>query len=167
MSDISGPIRKVLEEAQDIILRQIESDRVFYTSRIESPIEEVMAMALGVAFKDSGFYPPANIFVGGRDIYLELQAKLGKHRVDFLLRVGHYEGPFEFLVIECDGHEFHERTKMQAAKDKGRDRWLQNKGYDVFRFTGSEIWNDPMGCARQVVEWAIEANFRLTSKRSA
>lgn len=61
----------------------------------------------------------------------------------------------EKVIVECDGHEFHERTKEQAAKDRARDRASVMGGYDVFRFTGSELWRDPMGCAEQVVDWGI------------
>lgn len=58
------------------------------------------------------------------------------------------------LIVECDGHEFHERTKEQAAKDRSRDRASTLAGMEVFRFTGSELWRDPYGCAGQVIEWA-------------
>ncbi|MDQ3254286.1 MAG: endonuclease domain-containing protein [Acidobacteriota bacterium] len=51
------------------------------------------------------------------------------------------------LIVECDGHDFHEKRKEQAAKDKRRDRILQSLGYRVFRFTGSEIHNDAIACA--------------------
>ena len=49
------------------------------------------------------------------------------------------------LVIEVDGHEWHEKTKEQAARDKRRDRDLQQEGWNVFHFTGSEVWCDPFG----------------------
>ncbi len=54
------------------------------------------------------------------------------------------------LIIECDGHDFHEKTKKQAARDKRRDRTLQSSGYKVFRFTGTEITRDSLSCAEEV-----------------
>jgi very-short-patch-repair endonuclease len=54
------------------------------------------------------------------------------------------------IAIECDGHDFHERTKDQARRDRSKDRWLLCNGYMVLRFTGSEIRRDPIGCAEQV-----------------
>ena len=33
--------------------------------------------------------------------------------------------------MECDGHDFHERTKEQASSDKKRDRSLQAAGFLV------------------------------------
>lgn len=55
-------------------------------------------------------------------------------------------GKWVSLVVECDGHDFHEKTKEQAKRDKSRDRDLQAAGITVLRFTGSEIYNDINQC---------------------
>ncbi len=68
-------------------------------------------------------------------------------RIDFLLR----DPPVQ-VFIECDGHDFHERTKQQAARDRKRDRQLQQSGTPILRFTGSEIYADPIGCAIEVFD---------------
>ena len=57
--------------------------------------------------------------------------------------------PF-FIAIECDGHDYHEKTKAQAQKDKTKDRTLKTKGLTVLRFTGTEITRTPDACAKQV-----------------
>ena len=44
------------------------------------------------------------------------------------------------MAIECDGHDFHEKTKEQAQRDKEKDRILQANGWLIARFTGSEIY---------------------------
>lgn len=100
-------------------------------------------------------------------LIIEKQVNIGDFRVDFLISawtdgavVGGIDGPsvglprWRKLVVECDGHGYHERTKEQAAKDRSRDRILTSLGLDVFRFTGSELWRDPWACASQVCEWA-------------
>lgn len=69
-----------------------------------------------------------------------------KYRVDIALDCS-FKGKNHSFAIECDGHEFHEKTKEQAARDKQRDRDLQSLGYRALRFTGSEIWNRPSKCA--------------------
>lgn len=83
------------------------------------------------------------------------QTQIGEFRVDFLIVGRDYYGhpdadspPIAFIV-ECDGHDFHERTKQQAARDKRRDRKLQTMGLPILRFTGSELWNNPADCAEQ------------------
>ena len=101
------------------------------------------------------------------DLIVESQVQIDRFRADFIISAWNWgtlwsqkekpvvsEPRWRKLVVECDGHDFHERTKEQAAKDRSRDRHLNAAGYDVFRFTGSELWRDPWGCADQVIDWA-------------
>ena len=62
----------------------------------------------------------------------------GLHYTDFARPKNHVQ-----IAVELDGHDFHEKTKEQAQRDKEKDRWLQSQGWIVARFTGSEVWNDP------------------------
>lgn len=54
------------------------------------------------------------------------------------------------LVVEVDGHEFHDRTKQQASYDRKRDRELTREGYRIVRFTGSDVYNEPGLCAEDI-----------------
>jgi very-short-patch-repair endonuclease len=60
--------------------------------------------------------------------------------------------PPRIMIVECDGHDFHEKTKDQARRDKQRDRFFQSKGYKVLRYAGSEIWADPEKCADEIID---------------
>ncbi len=102
----------------------------------------------------------------GLTLYVWPQAPIKHRRVDFLIYAPDYKTEprtalikWRKLIIECDGHEFHERTKAQASKDRSKDRDAILSGDDFFRFTGSEIWRDPMECARQVFDWAAKGVF--------
>lgn len=75
------------------------------------------------------------------------QHKIDKYIVDFLVSIGE---DYKKIIIECDGHDFHEKTKEQAKHDKERDRYLISKGYPVFRFTGSEIYNNPLKVLQEI-----------------
>lgn len=55
------------------------------------------------------------------------------------------------LLVECDGHDYHDRTKEQASRDRERDRRLTSGGYTVFRFTGSDIHNRPAATAGEIL----------------
>lgn len=133
-----------------------------------SPIERVMLYALYLVayeYADSVSIRALNTSFGGSlagwGIEIEPQARIGTHRVDFLLRCWHStevaaqhpNTPHadSALIVECDGHEWHERTKEQAARDRKRDRTLQSAGYRVFRYTGSEIWRDVFPAAEEAV----------------
>jgi very-short-patch-repair endonuclease len=93
------------------------------------------------------------------------QAKIGEYSVDFLLSwksreiVPRSETRLDLkevsinVVVECDGHEFHEKTKQQASADKKRDRMLQKLGYKVFRYSGSDVFSNPEICANEVIQF--------------
>ncbi len=64
-----------------------------------------------------------------------------KFRLDFALYYPRTDRKGKIkIAIECDGHDFHEKTKEQAQRDKEKDRILQSNGWLVARFTGSEIF---------------------------
>lgn len=63
---------------------------------------------------------------------------------------------FARIILEVDGHEFHEKTKEQAIRDKSRDRFIMKKGFPIFRFTGSEIFNQPHQIAKEIDDYIIE-----------
>lgn len=83
-------------------------------------------------------------------IRIEPQKVLGPIRLDFLISYLCDLHLFE-IAVECDGHNFHERTAEQASKDRARDRALQLSGIKIFRFTGTEINSNPMSCALEVL----------------
>jgi very-short-patch-repair endonuclease len=94
-------------------------------------------------------------------IIVQPQAVIAPYRADFLAVALNASGPVEAwqwvsAVIECDGHDFHERTKEQAARDRGRDRAMTAAGLHVLRFTGSEIWKDPLKCATEAADFLAE-----------
>lgn len=60
------------------------------------------------------------------------------------------------LVIECDGHEFHEKTKEQVAYDNEREYDIKTAGFDILRFSGSQIYNHPFRCAAQTYEYILK-----------
>ena len=54
------------------------------------------------------------------------------------------------VIVECDGHDFHEKTKQQVKKNNERQLALQLAGYDVIRFSGSQVYENPMKCVKEV-----------------
>lgn len=99
--------------------------------------------------------------LGSSRLIVRPQAKIGERRVDFLIHAMDWRGArpdwhWRPLIVECDGHDFHNKTKAQVAKDRSKDRASTLGGVDFFRFTGAEIWRNPWGCAQQVTDWAIQ-----------
>jgi very-short-patch-repair endonuclease len=56
------------------------------------------------------------------------------------------------LAIELDGHDFHEKTKLRASRDRQRERTIVKHGYTILRFTGSEVFSNARRCVEEVIE---------------
>jgi hypothetical protein len=122
--------------------------------RCESPIER--ALLAGVVTVASRGGIPVVFKLRDKDINLTVapgtpmiiwpQYHVCAHRTDFMVEFGKVKA-----VVECDGHDYHERTKKQAERDRGLDRAFQREGFRVFRFTGSEIWQGPEACAAALI----------------
>jgi very-short-patch-repair endonuclease len=141
--------------------------------RTESPIERVLLAAMVKVNNDSaiGFLSGECGILGPEELEQEVelsdsyvggvypQVKIGNYRVDLFFEAGDREKRVRWFraAIECDGHDFHERTKEQAAQDKSRDRWLQQQAIMVLRF----IWAQPEICAHQVFAAFNAARLRF------
>lgn len=105
---------------------------------------------------------PEKIFTGIKD-HDEIDLNLGAFSLYRSVRIDGYRADLllehngSLLVIECDGHEWHERTQQQAAYDRARDRALLLRGIETMRFTGSEIFHSPHRCAADVLAFAERA----------
>lgn len=140
-----------------------------------SPIEELLAITM--AFTPMGLHPgdlplmgspcSAEVAVArvGQDtiasthVYINPQVQIEDIRVDFLITYKNSEKQVLRLAVECDGHDFHERTKEQAARDRTRDRRLQSMGYVIYRFTGSEIFASPQRCVAELAKIIADFEF--------
>lgn len=122
------------------------------TSKCQSPIEHRLAaefLFLNDGYSQFQFDHAEGVSPPEFMTLITPQAKVGRFTVDFLFSC-HLKGKVDHVVVECDGHDFHEKTKDQAQRDKSRDRDLAAKGYTVLRFTGSEIYRDSKKCAEEV-----------------
>ena len=66
------------------------------------------------------------------------------------------------IIVECDGFEFHS-TKEKFKSDRQRDRAFKARGYDVMRFSGSEIWTDPLSVSNELATYLWERANRATA----
>ena len=125
-------------------------------SECESPIEKILYSAFDIVnyFRHDEF--PEDVFVG---VYpqFEIDGNGKTYRTDFLLEVIDKNNPnFDcYIVVECDGHEFHQKTKQQVKRDNEREMALKMLGYDVLRFSGTQIYENPMKCANDIYDYVL------------
>lgn len=160
-ANYNSRLAQIVAESAEFLLLLWEEELLEYLSECESPIEEYFLAAL-YADKDLNPYEisfcktrPVSDSPCGECIYVHQQAEIGRYRADFLIHDCSIPLELEkpgFIVVECDGHQHHERTPQQAAHDKRRDRYFQSLGYKVLRFTGSELYQDPTACVYEVLE---------------
>lgn len=131
----------------------------------DSPIEQIFYCALKTQQKiwrvDDNAEGLINFAEGQHIVGLTIspQYQIGKYRVDFYLQYENRRGSGWFdrnVIIECDSQAFHERSERERSYEKARDRFLQTKGYKVFRFTGAEIMRDPMQIADEVLSFLLD-----------
>ena len=92
-------------------------------------------------------YPPG--------FFVVPQVEIGSYRVDFVITQNKKPSPYRKtplpiyapVIVEVDGHAFHDKNKEQRAREKTRDRFLVKEGYKVLHFTGSEVNADPFKVA--------------------
>lgn len=145
-----------------------EMERIFHyflmvSNKCQSPIEKIMLYALIIAGREETQTCIADGYLFGEQhgystLYIEPQAKVENYRLDFLLTLEErsLRNQDEVvacpkIAVECDGHDFHNRTREQARHDRERDRQVQAAGLRIYRYTGSEIWADVFKCAHEII----------------
>lgn len=120
-------------------------------TELKSPIEDLFYIAF-CAQVEAEFQVLNPQYVGdgnggvkdGEGVYIKPQYKIGNYRADFLIyQNGLLEHPSAPVIVELDGHDFHDKDKHQRAYEKARDRFLVRRGFKVLHFTGSEVVEDP------------------------
>ena len=156
-------MESILERVENGLLEQFNEMVGYHGQRAwsacESPIEAAFALALiGMSRLKRGGRAPVQLveqeheerFVNLGPVLIPQYEWEGK-RIDFK----YIEKPF-VIFIECDGHDFHERTAYQATRDRRKDRLIQSVGIPILRFTGAEIYHDAIGCAVEVFDFVGE-----------
>lgn len=144
-------------------------DLIEPAQRIESPLELVMLCAIKTADKFIGFHDQAGDFLrefrqsGGIEFDLRPAVPVGTYRADMIMQAKVDGGGFQPapVVVECDGFNYHDKTRAQACHDRARDRYMQRQGYVVARFAGDEIVEQPFACAFEVFDLVLRGVARV------
>ena len=167
MSNMRKKNLKVFNElcskAKEMVFDAISSDNTYqflYVDELDeslldmSPIEQIFQIAYQIyslrAYKDIGIeLMPQQYIKANNNVY----------RVHFLLvyacdKDGSEKKLKKPLVIETDGKNWHS-SKKQMNHDYERENDLKLAGYDVMRFTGSQVYNKPFDCISSVFDYVM------------
>jgi very-short-patch-repair endonuclease len=160
--------RKQFELALRLVPEDLrDQTKAFFEGAIEvceSPIEKLLLP--WILCQEYSFFPhvPVVLLPGEsgklqpHSVALVPQLPIGKHRVDFALASSR-GGIIRFVVIECDGEEFHEDVVRDIDRDAALLRHRQV--LDIIPLSGKKIWRDPRSAAKDVAEgfsWAWSKN---------
>ena len=156
---------KLCDRAKQILINGLNYESGFYYFYIwdvdeelvnMSPIEQIFCIAYRIydlleLEKDFKLSFAEQIFIKAKD---------KTYRCDFLVETiiegneeKHLNKP---LIIELDGYDYHS-SKKQISYDYERENELKLCGYDVMRFTGSQVYNHPMKCVDKLYEYCKKA----------
>ena len=144
--------KELIFDNLDNINKNILNTALIFSEYCESPIEKILAVALVIKTQETLYFEPQ----------VEIKTKNKKYIVDFLIFgdeiVNTYLKKDFQLIIECDGYNFHQKTKKQVDYDNQREYDLKMEKYEILRFSGSKIYNEPMKCAEEIMAYIKEHN---------
>ena len=105
-----------------------------FRKRFKKPYEQPPPSPIEISFWETA-----------KPLIPELQREIwiDQYRVDFLI-------PSKNIVIELYGYQYH-NTKQKLTQDAERERYLQRLGYQVIRFTGTEVYKNVQKCVDEVL----------------
>lgn len=109
-----------------------EANRGLQRAKCESPIE-------------FAFFDEADTTQQLQTFDVNVPVLGGKYRIDFA-------DVDRKIAIELDGHAYHS-DKEAFEKDRVRERELEEAGWRVLRFAGTEITRDVSKCVTDAVKW--------------
>ena len=151
-------------EADSLVRRVLERIQ----AKSMSPIEECVGAAIVVEVvrrgavpwdrrlaKDSDRAPtwraaiPSDVHV----VFVEIARRFDDLSLDFVVGIEETNRT-RIATVECDGAAWHwsERSKV---RDRAKDDRVAEIGWTMFRWSGKEILTDPVGRARDVVNFVL------------
>lgn len=138
--------------------------RGFFCEDCGSPIEHIFRTAYELVLSEQD---TPELCAYSLEPQVRVQTPKKTYIADFIVETRLFPGvtverEHASIIVECDGHNFHEKTKEQVAYGNERDLALMEAGYHVIHFSGSQIFNDPIKCATDVINFAKKVTGKVT-----
>lgn len=151
-------VRKFLRQTIQTISENFKEEMLWKLKhyKIESPIEQIFYIAWqSYIWTLQGkylLYPQREIQTGDNQKKYRVDFAIFQQRdiADSPIHENFSWGKNLKIAIELDSFTFHEKTPGQFEYEKKRDRALQEQGWRIFRFSGSEVLRDPGNCIVEI-----------------
>ena len=134
----------ISERGAEQALHFIWKTEDFFSDKL-SPIEQIFSVTF--------LYLLHNNYVDEKiKCFSQYKVDIGKKHyfLDFYIEAPIRYGKLKYAV-ELDGYEFHS-SKNQVNHDYAREQDLNELGYKIIRFTGSQIYNSPFESAMKTLK---------------
>jgi len=151
-------VKNRLEWLKKNVVKRFEQDvrKTIDFNDVVSPIEHIFIME----WKYSRIEDRLHVILNPQT---PIETDRGVFTIDFIVMNEHGDNKKPIFAIELDGHDFHEKSKLQVESDKKRERAIIRKGIKVLRFSGSEIVKNARGCIKEIEEYLKSENNGLTT----
>lgn len=127
---------------------------------IKSPIEQIFSTAFYLYCKTEDkkqiyLFPQKKVSCNKKTYYIDFVFEADDY-LSYLVWDGNIKNKDFKLAIECDGYDFHQKTKEQIQHDNEREYDLKMAGYEILRFSGTQIYNNPLKCAEDTYNYIIK-----------
>lgn len=160
---------QLCHKAQELIFENYLIQGVYIDDFVNdcTPIEQIFYIANDINSQTNKrsceLCPQSEIEAGEKTYYADFAVFLvGFDTVDDDIVEVYLKRP---LIIELDGQDYHS-SKQQRNKDYKRENDLKLAGYDIMRFTGSQVYNDVYGCLEQVYQYIDKADKVVWNRKT-
>lgn len=138
---VGDELERVVDMLAERVAGEVRDHLRAATGKWESPIEHAVALAWRA--NQWSDYVATGHPKDDLQEQVTVRANGRSYRVDFIYADAKARIK---LVVETDGHEFHERTREQVEHRNTRDANLQSDGWFVLHFSGRQVMANPHEC---------------------
>ena len=152
------------KKVQQLLMLPLVKQRIYpefwNDESIKSPIEQIFITAFEFYCRLENkkrifLFPQKEVIYNNKKYYIDFEFEADDYLTSLIFEDKLKNKNFK-LAIECDGYEFHQKTKEQVQHDNEREYNLKMAGYEVLRFSGTQIYNNPLKCAEDTYNYIIK-----------
>ena len=134
----NGPklLRKYLEYVRYLSNNDVEGAEMLLLSLLDENNDELEQNSI---WFDSPFEEEVYEALKSKGYNVETQYGVGGYKIDLVIK--NVDGS-NLLGIECDGMLYHS-SKSARERDYHRQKYLESRGWDIYRIWSSNWWNNP------------------------
>lgn len=152
------------KKVQQLLMLPLVKQRIYpefwNDESIKSPIEQIFITAFEFYCRLENkkrifLFPQKEVIYNNKKYYIDFEFEADDYLTSLIFEDKLKNKNFK-LAIECDGYEFHQKTKEQVQHDNEREYNLKMAGYEVLRFSGIQIYNNPLKCVEDTYNYIIK-----------